>query len=468
MLKQFHFPSTLQQVSYDFNGDDIADLITNNLSSITYTYATNGEYFPVATIQTTSGRFSSVGGWNAVVLDPSNQPVQISVQPALTQTVFASVTDPVDLKLAGTNLYVLSGGTTATITEFSTNGTSIRSKSGLGTNPSGFDVDAVGNVYVAVTTSNQVWKFFPTNSSFQADTNFGIGGRIGQTNGSSGTDTNSFNAPFDVAVSPDGGTISVSDSANNRIQQFSASNGLFVASFGTNGTAVGQFNHPAGLTYDSVGTLYVVDSGNSRIALAQNSGVAGVTGTNGTALGQFISPTNISVGERGVYVADTGNNRIQSFSPPVADNLFSIDPSTIRFAVSTNLSLPAAVAATDNLTNETFYVADTGHNRVVLYTLPADDPTPAWTGMTNRIAAGDISGALSYFSVAAVDDYQQAFLSAGTASTISAISQIGTLTPVYILDDKAEYYFQQVIAGQTITFPVEFDKENGVWKILEF
>ena len=29
-------------------------------------------------------------------------------------------------------------------------------------------------------------------------------------------------------------------------------------------------------------------------------------------------------------------------------------------------------------------------------------------------------------------------------------------------------YFQQVIEGETITFPVEFVRENGVWKILEF
>jgi hypothetical protein len=463
---QTNFPGTIQQVSYDFNGDDIADFVTNNLDSITYTYATNGEYFPVVTIQTTAGRFSSIGGWNAVVLDPSNQPVQINVQPALTQTVFASITDPVDLKWIGTNLYVLSGST-AIITEFDTNADIIRSVTNIASS-SGFDVDAAGNIYVAVTASNQVWKFFPTNSSFLADTNFGVGGFIGDTNGMSGSTNGVFNAPFDVAVSPDGGTISVSDSGNNRIQQFSASNGVFVATFGTNGSDIGQFNNPAGLTYDSAGTLYIVDSGNNRIALAQNSVVVGVSGTNGIALGQFSSPTNISIDERGVYVADAGNNRIQSFSPPVADNLFSIEPSTIRFAVSTNFSLPAAVAATDNLTNETLYVADTGNNRVLLYTLSPDDPTPTWMGMTNRLTAGDISGALSYFSVAAVDDYQQAFLSAGTVSTISAINQIGTLTPVYILDDQAEYYFQQVIAGQTITFPIEFDKENGVWKILEF
>jgi hypothetical protein len=67
-----------------------------------------------------------------------------------------------------------------------------------------------------------------------------------------------------------------------------------------------------------------------------------------------------------------------------------------------------------------------------------------------------------------VDQYRQAFLTVGTANAISAMNEIGTLTLVYINNDRAEYYFTDTIAGQTITFPIEFDKENGVWKILEF
>ena len=32
-------------------------------------------------------------------------------------------------------------------------------------------------------------------------------------------------------------------------------------------------------------------------------------------------------------------------------------------------------------------------------------------------------------------------------------------------DPCSEYYFQQMIQGINITFPVDFDKENGVWKL---
>ncbi len=471
---QANVPGTIQQVLYDFNGDDIADFVTNNLDSFTYTCATNGEYFPVVTIQTDAGRFSSVGGWNAMSLDPSNQPVRINVQSPPTQTeTLPYFQNPVDLKWDGTHLYVLSGSGAA-IYEFATNGGTsgtIRSLSlPSGSNPSGLDVDAAGNVYVAVTGSNQVWKFNPTTNSFQADTNFGVGGCIGLTNGASGANNGEFNAPFDVAVSPDGSQISVSDSGNNRIEQFSDANGAFVASFGSSGGAVGQFNTPKGLTYDSSGTLYIVDSMNNRIVLASSSAVVGVSGASGADLGQFSGPVNISVGKRGVYVADTGNDRIQSFDL-LANGVYSFTPSDVRFAVSTNISQPFAVAAVDNLTNELFYVADTGHNRVLLCQMPdnnEDELQAVWNNMAAHVAAGDIPGTVSSFCSDTKNGYRQAFINIGTNDLASDISQIGTLTPVFIRNDAAEYYFEKNIEGHTILFPVEFMKENGVWKIISF
>jgi Resolvase, N terminal domain/NHL repeat len=458
------FFTLLAAMSYDFTGDNTADLVTNSLTGSGYTYSTNGEYFPVVTVQTTAGTFSSSGGWNST--DPNR--LQISVQSAPTQSTITSVANPVALKWNGTNLFVLSGSS-GTITKFETNGTPVGTLLTLHAVCSGFDMDGAGNIYVALTASNEVWRFIPTNSTYIADTNFGVDGCIGDTNGVAGSSTNEFSSPFDVVVSPDGGSISVSDSGNNRIQEFST-NGTFIASFGSSGSAVGQFNSPEGLAYDSAGTLYIVDSGNDRIALAQDGAVVSVTGTNGTALGQFNAPVNINTGTRGVYVADAGNNQIQSFDPPVSKNLFNIDPSTIRFAL-TGFNQPAATAAIETTTNEMFYVADTGNNRVVLCDAPNSDLNAVqivWNNMVTHVTSGDINGALSFFSVASQDEYRQDFLSVGTGNTISAINQIGTLAPSYIGDFNAEFYFTNTIDGQLITFPVEFDKENGVWKISEF
>jgi hypothetical protein len=113
---QTNFPGIFSNLFYDFNGDDIADFTTNNFAPLTYTYPTNGVYFPVATVQTSVGRFSSLGGSNSLTPVSTNGTLQINVQasPVLVSTI--SITDPVDLKwTASSNLYVLSGST-ATIT----------------------------------------------------------------------------------------------------------------------------------------------------------------------------------------------------------------------------------------------------------------------------------------------------------------------------------------------------------------
>jgi len=50
----------------------------------------------------------------------------------------------------------------------------------------------------------------------------------------------------------------------------------------------------------------------------------------------------------------------------------------------------------------------------------------------------------------------------------SGLTPLTSVTPSVIESTEAEYYFTNVIEGQTITFPIEFIKENGIWKISEF
>ncbi|MDO8727668.1 MAG: hypothetical protein Q7J35_16510 [Candidatus Methanoperedens sp.] len=51
---------------------------------------------------------------------------------------------------------------------------------------------------------------------------------------------------------------------NNRIQKFS-SDGTFLTQWGSAGTGVSQFSNPLGIAVDSSGNVYVADSGNRRI-----------------------------------------------------------------------------------------------------------------------------------------------------------------------------------------------------------
>lgn len=103
---------------------------------------------------------------------------------------------------------------------------------------------------------------------------------------------------------------------------------VYSKKWGETGTEVGKFRNPQGLAIDSSGRVYVADTGNNRIqhfrlAAPCPSGttqiVAGVCfvrawGSLGTGNGQFNAPTDVALDSAGrLYVTDTGNHRIQMF-----------------------------------------------------------------------------------------------------------------------------------------------------------
>jgi len=474
---QAQVPGRIQKVIYDFDGDNIPDQTNSDLQPVTHIYKTSGEHFPVVTVQTSVGQFSSLSGMFgmlAAAFGGGNgyEVARVNVQapPVLLSTI--KVTDPVDIKWTSTsNLYVLSGST-ATITEFDASGKVIRSLSKIGSNPSGLDVDAAGNVYVAMTGDNQVWEFKPFESTFMIETNFANHGEIGMFDGDAGSAPGWLKKPFDVRVSQNGQSITVSDSGNNRIQRF-AHNGRFVSEFGTKGDGPGQLNGPKGLACDEIGIyLFIVDAANGRIilALADDSMPIGTSGTNGVALGQFSGANHLSANKRALYVADTGNNRVQVFSHVQGGEMHSPVPFNPRIALSGELGLdhPKSVAAVDDFLEEKLYVADTGNNRVILVSLPTDNPEAVWKHMIARLKAGDIPGAISDFSMESKEKYQQAYQALSKDDLLSTIKGMEKIKPATIEGDHAQYYFESLVNGQTITFPVEFGKEFGQWKIMEY
>ncbi|MCZ6633482.1 MAG: NHL repeat-containing protein [bacterium] len=89
----------------------------------------------------------------------------------------------------------------------------------------------------------------------------------------------------------------------------------FVAAFGQPGNGQEQFFQPEGLALDAIGNLYVADTGNHRIQKfdAQGRYVVEVGGF-GWDPGQFNRPIGVAAGSGlEVYVADSRNNRIQVF-----------------------------------------------------------------------------------------------------------------------------------------------------------
>jgi hypothetical protein len=90
-----------------------------------------------------------------------------------------------------------------------------------------------------------------------------------------------------------------------------------VDTMGVSGSEPGEFQGPAGIgQHLQYNGIYVADSGNHRIQKFEVFGAFLSTwGSLGTGEGEFDTPTDVEVGVDGhVYVVDSGNHRIQVFT----------------------------------------------------------------------------------------------------------------------------------------------------------
>jgi sugar lactone lactonase YvrE len=151
--------------------------------------------------------------------------------------------------------------------------------------------------------------------------------------GSQGATEGRFFSPSSIATDARG-NVFVSDRLNNRIQQFDT-NGTFIRMWGwgvssgalgfqictancqagIQGDGNGQFFYPQGVAVDSLGNVYVVDSGNDRIQKFDHNGNYLLKwGTFGSSNAHFNSPRAIVVDFEGaVFVGDSVNHRVKKY-----------------------------------------------------------------------------------------------------------------------------------------------------------
>jgi DNA-binding beta-propeller fold protein YncE len=93
------------------------------------------------------------------------------------------------------------------------------------------------------------------------------------------------------------------------------SSGEITDSFGSSGTAPGQFQGPSALAIRSDGNFVVTDQYNNRIQVVNQEGDALLTfGKQGTGEGEFNQPIDVEVDENdNMYVTDSINSRVQVF-----------------------------------------------------------------------------------------------------------------------------------------------------------
>jgi sugar lactone lactonase YvrE len=196
--------------------------------------------------------------------------------------------------------------------------------------PQAVAVGSSGLVYVADTQNHTIRQITTGGTVTTLAGVAGYPGNLDSAGVNNGTNAARFSSPSGIAVDP-AGNVFVADTANHTIRKVTAggvvttlagSPGVWGYADGTNRNAL--FFLPRGLTIDSVGNLFVVDSGNHLIRMLVPAGtnwvvstVAGQPDVDGSADGtgsgaQFYYPGGIGLNNGVFGVADSGNSTIRS------------------------------------------------------------------------------------------------------------------------------------------------------------
>jgi trimeric autotransporter adhesin len=177
-------------------------------------------------------------------------------------------------------------------------------------------VDSAGNVYIAEPTDGRIREVSTIKSNIDINTIVG-NGTLGFSGDGSAATSAELNRPTGVAVDASG-HIYIADSLNNRIRVAQA--GGNVSTFAGNGgysysgdggpATSAQMNSPHGVAADTAGNYYIADSGNNVVRKVSASGTITTLAGNGTAgfAGDGSAATGAQLsGPQGVAVDSAGN-----------------------------------------------------------------------------------------------------------------------------------------------------------------
>jgi YD repeat-containing protein len=217
------------------------------------------------------------------------------------------------------------------IDEFNEKGEFVRSFGTKGSSEGQFAgaIDGItfnsSHIWVSDTNDNRVEKFSLTGTP---EGSFGaLGAESGQ-----------FQAPTGIVLTSS--HIYVADYANHRVQEFSTA-GKYVAQFGTLGAGNGQLESPVGIAADpKSGDLFVSDYGSSRVEEFTPTGAfVAWLGSVGSGNGQFNHPDGVATSASGtLYVVDSANTRVSVWEPGYSGARTS---QTIYYSLKGNTKYPA-------------------------------------------------------------------------------------------------------------------------------
>jgi DNA-binding beta-propeller fold protein YncE len=223
--------------------------------------------------------------------------------------------------------------------------------------PMGIAVDSKGSIWVTDTGHNQVQRWLIP----------GYAPAYSSSMGSAGAGNGQLSNPADSAIDADGNLLVV-DKGNNRVEKLNPK-GEYLSQFGGAGSSNGQLNSPSGIATDSEGNIWVTDTGNNRVEKFNPKGeYLSQFGAYGSGNGQFKGPAGIAISQSNgaIYVTDRGNHRVERFTKTGAyfGQAGSYGWEDARFNEPAGIALggPSGEFA------YTVLVVDSGNNRVQQFT----------------------------------------------------------------------------------------------------
>lgn len=212
--------------------------------------------------------------------------------------------------------------------------------------------------------------------------------------------------PHGVFVDGEFSIVYFADSGNHKIRAINTSGSTELVAGGAQGyrdsaNGTPQFDTPRAVVKDSLGNLFVADSGNNRIRridgatgeVTTHAGGSTAGNMEGTGTQALLSaPTGLAIDSSdNLYVADKGAHNIKKISPAGQVTIVagdSADPGRADYVESTGtqarFNSPSGVALSADET--ILYVADTGNHRVRRISLS--------TGTTSLVAGNGVGNYL--------------------------------------------------------------------------
>jgi len=175
-------------------------------------------------------------------------------------------------------------------------------------------VEGGGNAIPKVETLYNPVSGLPEAQQFVCESGCTGGTQYSSSFGTFGTGTGQFKHPAGITVDLSG-NLWVVDQDNDRVQKFNGA-GEYLSSFGSPGSGDGQFGRPTDIAVDAKGNLWVTDAGNSRVQKFNAKGeFLAKFGSHGAGNGQFSNAESIAIDNKGnIWVGDTYNGRLQKFN----------------------------------------------------------------------------------------------------------------------------------------------------------